>query len=236
MRSKFSRLSLIIIPLACFAGLVACHTAFGIYHTVRKGETLYSISRTYDVPVSTLKDVNYLRDAGRIHPGEELFIPGASKPKKVATQYPYKGKPGTKKEGNTRKTAGLSASPKQRINLIWPVDGVLTSGFGPRKGSVHTGIDISAPVGTPVIASTGGRVIYADNKLHGYGNLVAIEHKDGYFTLYGHMQVILVHKGDTIRQGQQLGRVGTTGRSSGPHLHFEVRYHKKAIDPLPLLP
>jgi murein DD-endopeptidase MepM/ murein hydrolase activator NlpD len=109
---------------------------------------------------------------------------------------------------------------------IWPVDGVITSRFGARSVSVgssnHHGIDIGAPHGAEVVAADSGDVIYA-GWLSGYGNFVKIEHDNGDVTCYGHLSAISCSVGDRLVQGDVLGLVGSTGISTGPHLHFEVR-------------
>jgi murein DD-endopeptidase MepM/ murein hydrolase activator NlpD len=114
--------------------------------------------------------------------------------------------------------------------LIWPVSGVVTSGFGYRWGRLHEGIDIAAPTGTSVRASAGGRVIIA-GYMGGYGNLVAIDHGGGLATAYAHLSAIWVG-GGSVSQGQGIGAVGCTGSCTGPHLHFEVRINGSAVDPM----
>ena len=115
--------------------------------------------------------------------------------------------------------------------LIWPVDGVVVSGFGMRWGRMHEGIDISASSGTPIRAAAAGTVIHA-GWLGGYGNLVVVDHGDGLATAYAHASVIVVVVGQQVSQGETVSLVGSTGNSSGPHLHFEVRVNGDAVDPL----
>jgi murein DD-endopeptidase MepM/ murein hydrolase activator NlpD len=115
--------------------------------------------------------------------------------------------------------------------LIWPVDGVVVSGFGLRWGRMHEGIDIAASSGTPIRAAAAGTVIHA-GWLGGYGNLVVIDHGNGLATAYAHASSILVGVGKQVAQGQTVSLVGSTGHSSGPHLHFEVRINGVAVDPL----
>ena len=115
--------------------------------------------------------------------------------------------------------------------LIWPVNGTVTSGYGYRWGRLHEGIDIAAPTGTPIWAAAAGTVIYA-GWLGGYGYLVVVDHGNGLATAYAHASVIVVAVGQTVEQGQTLSLVGSTGNSSGPHLHFEVRVNGVAVDPL----
>ena len=115
--------------------------------------------------------------------------------------------------------------------LIWPVNGVVVSGFGMRWGRLHEGIDIAASSGTPVWAAAAGTVSYA-GWLGGYGNLVVVDHGDGLATAYAHASAILVGVGQQVSQGETVSLVGSTGHSSGPHLHFEVRVNGVAVDPL----
>ena len=115
--------------------------------------------------------------------------------------------------------------------FIWPVNGPVVSGYGMRWGRLHEGIDISASSGTPIWAAASGTVIHA-GWLGGYGNLVVVDHGDGLATAYAHASAILVGVGQQVSQGETLSLVGSTGNSSGPHLHFEVRVNGVAVDPL----
>ena len=120
---------------------------------------------------------------------------------------------------------------------IWPAKGVLTSGYGWRWGRMHKGIDIAAGTGTPIVAAGPGVVVYARWNSGGYGNLVDIRHPDGTMTRYGHNSRILVREGQTVEQGQEIALMGSTGHSTGPHLHFEVHPSGKgAVNPIALLP
>ncbi len=123
-------------------------------------------------------------------------------------------------------TGGVSAA-----GLIWPVNGAVVSGFGMRWGRMHEGIDITASTGTPIASAAAGTVIHA-GWLGGYGNLVVVDHGNGLATAYAHASAILVSLGQSVSQGQTLSLVGSTGNSSGPHLHFEVRVNGVAVDPL----
>jgi len=115
--------------------------------------------------------------------------------------------------------------------FIWPVNGVVVSGFGMRWGRLHEGIDISAATGTPIWAAAAGTVIHA-GWLGGYGNLVVLDNGNGLATAYAHASAILVVLGQQVSQGETIALVGSTGDSSGPHLHFEVRVNGVAVDPL----
>ena len=115
--------------------------------------------------------------------------------------------------------------------FIWPVNGPVVSGFGMRWGRMHEGIDIAAALGTPIHAAASGTVIHA-GWLGGYGNLVVVDHGDGLATAYAHASAILVAVGQQVSQGDTLSLVGSTGNSTGPHLHLEVRVNGSAVDPL----
>ena len=129
--------------------------------------------------------------------------------------------------------AGSSPAPVRSSSgaLLWPVDGPVTSPFGWRWGRMHEGIDIGVGYGTPIHAAASGSVIYA-GWMSGYGNLVVLDHGDGLATAYGHQSQLAVSIGQSVSQGQVIGYVGSTGHSTGPHLHFEVRVDGSAVDPL----
>lgn len=135
-------------------------------------------------------------------------------------------------------SAGEPFVPAPDATYTWPLPGGwITSPFGPRvhrltrRTSFHHGIDIGAPMGAPVLAAGVGRIVHA-GWLGGYGLAVAIDHGDGRVSLYGHLSAGLVRRGDTVEAGQEIGRVGSTGLSTGPHLHFEWRVDGRAVDPL----
>ncbi|MCL2925661.1 MAG: LysM peptidoglycan-binding domain-containing M23 family metallopeptidase [Trichodesmium sp. MAG_R04] len=125
----------------------------------------------------------------------------------------------------------------QFTGYTWPARGVLTSGYGWRWGRMHRGIDIAAPTGTPIIAAAPGIVTYADWNSGGYGNLVEIQHPNGSLTIYAHNSQILVKKGQKVSQGELIAKMGSTGRSTGPHLHFEIHPQGNgAVNPMAHLP
>ncbi len=126
--------------------------------------------------------------------------------------------------------AGPMSAPSA-AGLIWPLDGLLTSGFGYRWGRMHEGIDIAVPEGTPIRASKGGTVIMASYN-GGYGNYTCIDHGSGLSTCYAHQSGFVAGSGQSVSQGQIIGYSGNTGSSTGPHLHFEVRVNGAAQDPM----
>jgi murein DD-endopeptidase MepM/ murein hydrolase activator NlpD len=131
-------------------------------------------------------------------------------------------------------SGSIGGGQPSAAGFIWPCDGVVVSGFGMRWGRMHEGIDIGCAYGTPNRAAAAGTVIYA-GWLGGYGNLVVVDHGNGLATAYAHASSILVSVGQSVAQGQTVSLVGSTGNSSGPHLHFEVRVNGVAVDPLPYL-
>ena len=188
----------------------------GLVHTVAAGESLNSLSVKYHVSVEEILDANDL-DSETISKGMSLFIPGA---KLDATSL--------------KKAMGeLFVYP---ITASWR----LTSRFGPRKdpftgvASSHTGIDMACPTGTPIRAAMSGTVVYAGWS-NVFGNYVIINHGNGYQTLYGHMSKIIAKKGQSVDSSTKIGLVGSTGYSTGPHLHFTVYKNGKLVDPLTLL-
>ena len=133
-------------------------------------------------------------------------------------------------------TPAPAGGPATTAQMGWPVRGRASSEFGPRVHPVtgarrdHQGLDIAAPTGTPIAAAAAGRVTFAGQQ-RGYGNIVIVDHGNGIETRYAHQNAIGVSTGETISAGQRLGTVGSTGLSTGPHLHFEVRRDGAAVDP-----
>lgn len=122
-------------------------------------------------------------------------------------------------------------------SFVWPASGPITSGFGWRidpfihRRALHTGVDIAVPWGTPVEAADGGTVLYV-GWMTGYGNVVVLDHGNGVSTVYAHLSSYVVHAGEAVTRGQVIARVGSTGWSTGPHLHFEMRQDGQPVDPL----
>ncbi|MFS8664868.1 MAG: LysM peptidoglycan-binding domain-containing M23 family metallopeptidase [Limnochordales bacterium] len=186
-------------------------------HVVAPGDTLWAIARRYEVSMDAVISANGLRDPHRLQIGQKLVIPaigGGTDALVVAAQ-------------------GRAA--EQRLSLSWPLNGRLTSAFGPRWGRMHYGIDVAAPTGTPVLAAAPGTVTYAD-WMGTYGLLVVIDHGNGLETRYAHNSRVLVKVGDQVQRGQRIALVGSTGNSTGPHLHLEVVLDGEHQDPLEWLP
>ena len=127
-------------------------------------------------------------------------------------------------------------SPIPTSGQFWPVDGIITGHYGKwrggrHRGHVHAGVDIAAAIGTPILAPISGMVAFVGRK-GGYGNTLIVDHGNGIATLYAHTSEILVSEGDEIKKGQLIAKVGNSGRSSGPHLHYEVRMEGAPVNPL----
>jgi murein DD-endopeptidase MepM/ murein hydrolase activator NlpD len=130
---------------------------------------------------------------------------------------------------------GTVVGKTSKFGLQWPLKGRLTSGFGRRWGRLHAGIDIAAPKGTPIHAAKAGTVVFA-GQMHGYGNVVIIDHGGGLSTLYGHQSRLGSSRGQRVAQGQTIGYVGSTGHSTGNHCHFETRINGRPQNPRSFLP
>ena len=130
-------------------------------------------------------------------------------------------------------TEGPAPAPRGSGKFLWPVNGKVISPFGTKEGGLHNdGINIAAPLGTPVRAAENGVVVYAGNELRGFGNLLLIRHADGWVSAYAHCDAFLVKRGDQVKRGQVVARVGQTGAVSAPQLHFELRKGAQAVDPM----
>jgi murein DD-endopeptidase MepM/ murein hydrolase activator NlpD len=136
--------------------------------------------------------------------------------------------------GAQQQAGSMGSGQPSSAGFIWPCDGVVTSGFGMRWGRMHEGIDIGCAYGAPNRAAAAGTVIYA-GWMSGYGNLVVVDHGNGLSTAYAHASSLAVSVGQSVAQGQTVSYVGSTGHSTGPHLHFEVRVNGVAVDPLQYL-
>ncbi len=160
--------------------------------------------------------------------------PSSPPPAQTLSAPPSRASPGVS-AGSGRIPADLKL--RGHLGFIWPAQGVLSSGYGWRWGRQHRGIDIANDVGTPILAAADGRVVFAGWSDGGYGYLVEIRHLDGTLTRYGHNSRVDVEPGQLVRQGQVIALMGNTGRSTGPHLHFEILpLGRQAVNPLPLLP
>lgn len=182
----------------------------GVKHIVAKGQTLASIAKLYKVDISSITDFNGISTGDKLAIGDELIIPEAEMPN---DSTPSKS---TSKQYATSTLKSISGY------FINPVPEYKRKSQGPH-GPGNRGIDIAAPTGTRILASASGKVLLARTGYNGgYGNMVIIQHPNGTKTLYGHMSKISTKTGAQVAQGEVIGSVGSTGRSTGPHLHFEV--------------
>jgi murein DD-endopeptidase MepM/ murein hydrolase activator NlpD len=197
----------------------------GVYHVVERHQTFYRICKTYGVELKKVTALNGISDPGKIQTGQRIFIPGAKKVLRVEIYL----------EDVVAEPVDKAEVSYKKLDFMWPVEGKINDVFEEAESRRHQGIDISSPQGTPIRASNAGLVIYSNNTIKGYGNLIILRHSEELVTVYAHNQVNLVEEGAEVEKGQIIGKVGQTGRASGPHLHFEIRKNNKAIDPLPYL-
>jgi len=204
-------------------------------------DTFFKVMARTVLDHDTISSVNRLASLWDLHSGSEWLLPNVrgiavyGEREKVAKKFGRSENEVVQIPGhdNFYFVTGLhfDETEKEYFNLkafIHPVEGRITSGFGVRKDpftekhKFHKGIDIACGIGTRVVASAEGTVIFAGTK-KGYGKTVILEHRNGYRTLYGHLSKIHVKAGDKIKQGMRIALSGMTGRATGPHLHFEVR-------------
>jgi len=179
-------------------------------YEVKKGDTLWDISKKLGVSMVSIARQNGLEDVNVLRIGQKLVIP---------------------QPGYVYAMSGWPARGGRLLDLTWPLRGRITSLFGIRNGRPHEGLDIAARTGTPIRAACSGRVTFAGG-MGTYGLTVIINHGAGLTTRYAHCSKILVSEGDWVEAGQVIARVGNTGRSTGPHLHLEVRLNGIPYDPL----
>lgn len=194
----------------------------GVFHTVEKGETLETIADQYGVSVEAIVQCEYNGLALAPHdilPGQKLIIPGgieAPKPQYIRSlggSVPLDAAQGTG-------------------DFVWPVGGYISQGYW----ELHQAIDIAGAHGDGVVASDSGLVTYSKWDSNGYGNLIVIDHGNGFVTYYAHLYGFYVDVGESVQRGQLIGARGSTGRSTGSHLHFEIRYNNALRNPLVFLP
>ncbi|NQU64338.1 MAG: LysM peptidoglycan-binding domain-containing M23 family metallopeptidase [SAR324 cluster bacterium] len=175
-----------------------------------------SISQKYSVSKLELQQLNEIYDPADINPGMRLFVPAA---KRVQPPEQVKKKP----------------EIQYSREIIWPAKGTISSGYGIRHGKMHDGIDITRDGNREVRAAAAGTVIFAGRK-NGYGKTVLISHGNGLTTLYAHNNKIYISKGTHVKRGVIIAKMGSSGKSKGIHLHFEVRLRGKPQNPLRYLP
>lgn len=225
-------------------------------YEVRKGDSLSSIARMFKISVRDLSRLNEVPSPYIIHPGQTLRVPSSVArvqyaelndnnnnkgqsyvpDQRQASVNSEKAKPQTKpvyKQSKALKKSKLETpAPRSSGRFMSPVNGKTLSSFGPKEDSLHNdGINIKAPRGASVRAAENGIIVYADDELEGFGNLILIKHADQYITAYAHMDKMVGKKGGKVKRGEIIGTVGSTGHVKEPQLHFEVRRGTKALDP-----
>lgn len=199
----------------------------GVRHMVKRGETIYSIAKTYQVDAQSVIDYPFNTftndETFALNAGQEIIIPDGIKPSEVII--------------DTQKYTAKTVAPIPGVvgegNFMWPTSGTISQKFY----WYHKAVDIANSSNPVILAAQGGTVVTAGWNAGGYGNFVVIDHGNGYKTLYAHMlnNSMVVQAGQKVKQGQKLGVMGNTGRSTGTHLHFEVKSPNGNVDPLSLL-
>jgi len=201
----------------------------GVRVSLEPGMTLYSLSRSYHVPLETILKANGIDDPTSIRAGTEIYIPSARSGSKSPSA---RGRaPGNRPAPAPEEEAAVPGL----MSIAWPLDGLITGGFGQRgRHHHHDGIDIDGVRGEEVHAVAAGVVVrsgYDGN----YGKTVVLDHGNGVTTLYAHASKLRVREGDEVEQGETIAEVGATGNARGTHLHFEVRRNGHPVDPIPYL-
>jgi murein DD-endopeptidase MepM/ murein hydrolase activator NlpD len=237
-------------------------------YIIRKGDTLYSLSRRSGLSVGKLAQANNIAPPYALSIGQQIIIPGgirageeaiiATAPKPIPSQET--GNRNTyidpdAQSGKWQKPRAEAATPQPAptkavaypsteldkkalgaSRFVWPLQGQIVMSFGlDAEGRRNDGINIAAPVGAPIRSVADGEIVYRGSDLDGYGNLLLIKHEDGWVSAYAHADAMLVRKGEKVKRGQIIAKVGTTGAVSQPQLHFELRHNLKPTDPLAAL-
>ncbi|MFL0756675.1 MAG: peptidoglycan DD-metalloendopeptidase family protein [Prochlorococcus sp.] len=197
---------------------------------VQAGESIAAIARQHGITLENIRQLNPKLEFNQLKVGTDVRV--------AVTTRPIMGNSSIHNNG----VIWSGGQVNQNSNFygleefIWPTEGVITSGFGWRWGRMHNGLDIANKTGTPIVAAKDG-IINFSGWSSGYGNLVEISHSDGSSTRYAHNSRLLVRKGQLVPQGAKISLMGSTGRSTGPHLHFEIRRKGgAATNPISLLP
>lgn len=200
-------------------------------YVVQKGDSLYSIAFRYSLNYLQLAAANNIAEPYKIYPGDVIYLREA--PIKISKPAPPPSPKPAEKPKIVDKKPDTSTVPfHQDGPWIWPVKGKIIKGF---DNSLSKGIDIAAAIGTPIRSSKAGTVIYAGDRLKGYGNLIIVRHDSRYLSAYAHNRAILVKEGQNVKQGDIIAELGMSGAET-PKLHFEIRLDGKPINPAGLLP
>lgn len=209
-------------------------------YVVKRGDTISSIASKNNESIHTIARLNSLRPPYTIFVGQNIFLPNLSQSGlKITKKVKLPLLKRTFKTGNSPSKAKVISVPSGITGegFLWPVKGKVLSSYGGKSaGLQNDGINIAAPRGAPVRAAKNGVVAYSGNELRGFGNLLLLKHPGGWITAYAHNDKLLVKRGDKIKKGQTIARVGSSGSVQNPQLHFELRKGKKAIDPIKYLP
>lgn len=200
----------------------------GIAHPVERNETLAELSKRYDVGIQEIIETNQLDNPHMITEKQKIIIPNATDLKPRPTPEPKPLLQAINASRTGRQAPAMKSKTGRRLS--WPSQGVVTSNYGWRWLRMHNGMDIAGPIGTPIKAAKEGRVVYS-GWMGGYGYAVDIEHGGGVRTRYAHCSSLNVRVGEYVHRGQTIGAMGSTGNSTGSHLHFEVHVGGQAIDP-----
>lgn len=213
----------------------------GFYYTIKPGDNLYRIGKKYGVPTEVLVRVNGIRDVGELAVGQRIYIPRRGervRPPDRAERHAAKGAApvGARNKAELRRRVREEAKRRAKLSFAWPLHRTrLTSRYGRRNGQPHEGIDLRAKQGTAIRAAESGKVIHA-GRLGAYGKVVILKHTGDYRSVYAHARKLFVRKGQFVERAQKIAEVGMTGRTTGPHLHFEIRRRDVSKDPLLYLP
>lgn len=198
----------------------------GFYYTVKPGDNLYRIGKRFGISGDQLARANHVRDVTDLQVGQRLYIPRGT--------AAGSGRAAT--DAQLRRAVRDEARRGAKLDFAWPMKSSrLTSRFGRRNGRPHEGIDLAARPGTPIRAAEAGKVIHA-GRLGAYGKVVIVKHAGDYRSVYAHARKLYVKKGQFVERAQRVADVGMTGRTTGPHLHFEIRRKDVPKDPLLYLP
>ncbi len=206
-------------------------------YIVKSGDNLWRISLKFNTDIKELIELNNIKNPNIIHIGQKIRISS----KVFDYNIKIKGKTEDYNKINKKISAQNKKSYRKKFKFIWSLKGRISSEFGVRhspynrkKMEFHPGIDIANKIGKDFTAAERGKVIFNGIR-GGYGKTIIIQHRKGYKTIYGHALITFVQAGQYVEKGQIIGRVGNTGISTGPHLHFEIRRNNVALDPTTLI-